>query len=435
MANNDWASASYIMVMMYWNSARTTSDTSYMEYLHKANELAVRAGDNARLGNNLINTGRAYLSLNEPGKALSYLKEGYRYDQMGNMNGNAYSEVSLAKAYLALDSLIQAREMAMKGMNSAVSTNETRFLPGCYEVLARIFLKAGVPDSAQYYLAKSVCQLTANRDSTMYPGMYQRFAEISTGLGEYQNALRFLDTSYQQYQRIMETNNQNDLDDVRAVFDYKVQRAEIKELAAKNKFQKERSRRILILLTGILLILLVVSSLSALLFRQNKKLVKSYRFIINRNQELVTLNKTLLESRITNSRAKLTRDIPNEANLAHQLKDILEQGEIVKDPELSLPRLADRLNTNTSYLSAVINTVFGVNFKTLINQARITAAQEMLHNEKYKHFSIEGIGQESGFKSRSGFITTFKQFTGVTPSIYRNEYAHSFSSDNSFIKL
>ncbi|MEL6700021.1 MAG: AraC family transcriptional regulator [Bacteroidota bacterium] len=35
------------------------------------------------------------------------------------------------------------------------------------------------------------------------------------------------------------------------------------------------------------------------------------------------------------------------------------------------------------------------------------------------HYTLEAIAQEAGFKSKSSFHATFKQYTSLTPAQYR----------------
>jgi YesN/AraC family two-component response regulator len=105
--------------------------------------------------------------------------------------------------------------------------------------------------------------------------------------------------------------------------------------------------------------------------------------------------------------------------IAKKLEELMQKEKIFKDSEINLNKLAKLLNTNTSYLSQVINKHFKSNFKNYINAYRIEEAQKMFTDPKFDHYSIFGIGYEVGFKSKSSFNSAFKKITGVTPSIFR----------------
>ncbi len=79
--------------------------------------------------------------------------------------------------------------------------------------------------------------------------------------------------------------------------------------------------------------------------------------------------------------------------------------------------LAVDLNTNKGYLSQMINEEFSLNFYNFINQYRIEEAKDLLLNNNY--YSIQGIAENSGFKSISSFNTAFKKTTGMSPSVFR----------------
>ena len=51
-----------------------------------------------------------------------------------------------------------------------------------------------------------------------------------------------------------------------------------------------------------------------------------------------------------------------------------------KDPDYSAKKLAKELKTNTRYLSAVINSRFGMNYCCLVNEYRIKDALHLLTN-------------------------------------------------------
>lgn len=78
------------------------------------------------------------------------------------------------------------------------------------------------------------------------------------------------------------------------------------------------------------------------------------------------------------------------------------------------------IDTLPRYVSQTVNEIFRCNFSTYVNQVRIREAMRRLgNNPKYAYYSIEGIAESVGFKSRSGFTAWFKRIAGLSPSEYR----------------
>ncbi len=106
--------------------------------------------------------------------------------------------------------------------------------------------------------------------------------------------------------------------------------------------------------------------------------------------------------------------------LLAQLADLMETG-IHKNSKLKLKAVAEELNIPTHQLSQVLNDNLGKSFNVYINEYRIKAACQLLKTPH--NLSLEGIGYEVGFNSKSTFFTTFKKITGKTPAQYQQEIA------------
>jgi AraC-like DNA-binding protein len=87
--------------------------------------------------------------------------------------------------------------------------------------------------------------------------------------------------------------------------------------------------------------------------------------------------------------------------------------------ELSMDIIAAELQVPKYQLTEVLNTRIGKNFFQFVNGFRIEAVKHMLADRKNR-YSIEAIGYECGFSSKSSFFTVFKNITGQTPLEYRN---------------
>ena len=109
---------------------------------------------------------------------------------------------------------------------------------------------------------------------------------------------------------------------------------------------------------------------------------------------------------------------PNEARtLATQLAVLFREKEVYKDPALKLSDVARRLEVSPHYLSQYLNDNLGKSFSTFLNEHRVSAAEAMVHT--HHQITLEAIGNECGFKSKSSFYTAFKKCKGVTPAQFK----------------
>lgn len=96
-----------------------------------------------------------------------------------------------------------------------------------------------------------------------------------------------------------------------------------------------------------------------------------------------------------------------------------EQNEDYLDPSMSLNVLSENLNTNTKYLSEIINTHKNKNFHSYINELRVNYIIDKLRNDPvYLKYKVSHLAEEAGFSSHSLFSTVFKQVTGLSPAAY-----------------
>lgn len=99
-------------------------------------------------------------------------------------------------------------------------------------------------------------------------------------------------------------------------------------------------------------------------------------------------------------------------------RDALAAGGWWRDPELSLPRLARHLGTNTSYLSRAFNDGLGQSFNAVVNALRVDAALAELAGPSPPD-DLLAMALRLGFNSKTSFNRLFKARTGRTPSQVR----------------
>lgn len=92
------------------------------------------------------------------------------------------------------------------------------------------------------------------------------------------------------------------------------------------------------------------------------------------------------------------------------------------DPKYTARRLADDLQTNTRYISAVVAVRFGMNYTSLVNFHRVRDALYLLTDRRFVKKRIGEIAEMVGFANRQSFYAAFYKLKGLTPKQYRQEY-------------
>lgn len=98
---------------------------------------------------------------------------------------------------------------------------------------------------------------------------------------------------------------------------------------------------------------------------------------------------------------------------------LIVEKELFLDPNITLENAAKELNTPKHILSQYLNEQLKKTFSTFINELRIEKAKQLLQTKS--NYTIESIGYESGFNSKSTFFTAFKKLTGQTPFEYQKK--------------
>ena len=100
-----------------------------------------------------------------------------------------------------------------------------------------------------------------------------------------------------------------------------------------------------------------------------------------------------------------------------RLEKVMTEKELFKNPNLKVNDLAREINVSGHQLSQVLNDNIRKNFTLFVNEYRIKEACNILSQPT--NLTIEAIGDEVGFNSKSTFFATFKKIKGTTPSAFQ----------------
>lgn len=213
-----------------------------------------------------------------------------------------------------------------------------------------------------------------------------------------------------------------------------------KEIVSINRSKHKLMVGFWVSITVIAVICLIVYALrrhNRILAGKNRDLFWRYTEIIRQQEfhnrqkeqyekELAQLREEIGKSATTSDvsdRKKYEKSILTEQEkftIAENIKKIFTENPEITSEGFSLARLSCLVCSDSKRVSQVMNEVLGKNFYTLLAEARIRlACQCLIDTEHYGHLTIEAIAAETGFKSRSNFVKTFKSVIGMTPSEFK----------------
>jgi AraC-like DNA-binding protein len=100
-----------------------------------------------------------------------------------------------------------------------------------------------------------------------------------------------------------------------------------------------------------------------------------------------------------------------------RLKKVMTEKELFRDPDLKVNDLAREIKVSGHQLSRVLNDTLQKNFTQFINEYRVNEACKILSAET--NWTIDAVGEEVGFNSKSTFFAAFKKFKGLSPNAWQ----------------
>ena len=124
-----------------------------------------------------------------------------------------------------------------------------------------------------------------------------------------------------------------------------------------------------------------------------------------------------VQSKYANKKIK-----PDDAQLMlGRLENAMREKGVFKNANLKLNDLANEINVSPHQLSQLLNDTLGKGFTLYVNEYRIGEACKILSSAD--NLTVEAIGEEVGFNSKSTFFSAFKKLKGMTPAVYQQSVA------------
>ena len=283
--------------------------------------------------------------------------------------------------------------------------------------LGKLFFKINKPDSALYYIDLSNRLANENR-------ILKVEAENCLTLSKYEESKGYTKKAFEHYKQYIKLKDSvfnldifGDINQLQRLYEITKTNQQIEQYAIEQQINKRTIyyQKILWITTSVVLFLMCLVSL--FIYFQKRNLNRAYKSLFEKNIEIIGLENGTSEKNGEKPRKSTITDDKQE-ELLHKILTVMEDTATICDPDFSLDKLSELVQSNQNYVSQVINIALKKNFRTFLNGYRIKEAQRLFSEPDSSKYTIETLSLMSGFKSSSAFRNTFKEVTGVSPSFY-----------------
>lgn len=389
--------------------------------------------------NLLANLIGAYCSTGNTEKARTYFDEMKYIDLKEKNYKDCYTLQAEAFIYKTEKNYRKAIETNIK-MTDIINREKDHAainIAFIYSELADIYSQINMEDSALYYFRKTYDMAENSSNSELKRASLKGLWKIYEKKGDDKLADHY---NYLRLQLLDSLYNYTEFNQIKSMQEiYEMNKVE-KEIIHLKEIEKEKSRAIAYqyrLFAITLVVLAIVTTVCVIFYRQKKKISQSYRKLYEKNEELLAVaeenarirkkineNENAAETDNGKDSAQKKDRLPEETKekLINDIMMVVNNPDIICDSQFNQRKLAELINSNTAYISMVINDKYHQNFSSFINEYRIRLAQKRLADqENYGNYTIKAIAESVGYKSQANFIQAFKAVTGITPSTYQKE--------------
>lgn len=320
------------------------------------------------------------------------------------------------EALLKNDSQTAIKKFSLMIRDNDAQDNPDRFNVMAYSKMIDLELKANQLEAALVALHKADSTALACKAKDLQVMVYQQYHQLYLKLGDKRMAADYQLLYFRTKDQLQNRGKLQSIGKMHFIDELNKSNEQVRKLYEQRRIQW------LFLAISILILLIVIVFL-IIIFHNYRKLQAAYERIYLQNVE-----KIKQDDEKQNNMDKAKAEKPAETwNQQQALIDaVFANNQEICSPNFSLNRLAELTGQKYWNMSHILKEIYGKNFNTLLNEYRIQEACRRLNNpESYGNYTIEGIALSIGFKSRSNFVTVFKNLVGMAPSSYQKIAKHT----------
>ena len=126
-------------------------------------------------------------------------------------------------------------------------------------------------------------------------------------------------------------------------------------------------------------------------------------------------------------------ELSNRKVLFDQLLSLLEREKLYLNPELDKNELVAKLGTNKKYLYQATKHIGKTHLNQILNRYRVYEAKKIIEQSSHSENTElpDDLYARAGFAAKSSYYRIFKEFTGITPKEYAQEFSKSLLNPQS----
>jgi len=253
--------------------------------------------------------------------------------------------------------------------------------------------------------------------------LYLRISEAETALGRYREALDYFKSYHSQADSIFNVERERSINELRVRYDAERQ----ENMLRKSEIDLIRQQRRFQLLLLLLLFAVGISTVVYILYRRKDKM---YKQIVRQQYEFLKKEKKAAQPAMPppgptspqTEKPSPDRDdhAVRDAELFARIEYLMQTEGVYRQNDLTIERLAERLDTNRTYISRAINQQAGKTFSSYVNSYRIDEAVRRL-SDVDDDTPLKALAQMLGYNHLQTFYTSFQSAIGMPPSKYREK--------------
>lgn len=418
--------------------SHSKGDSLALENAQAVYDYGIRSKDNEQISMGAYYLAMYYYMHKDYAKAEKYLAvatdtyKRYPYEDIASVY------VLYSKVYLSKGNFDKAEEYIKEAVNLAKRFSQGSMEVDAYLAYAEILYKKGQYQSSNEMLAHAISKAEDAGITSKAADCYRIMALNYDKLGNHTKAAEYFEKANTLFIEMAELNMER-LSHEQLV----MQQIEQSEVDAAIKQQEIHAQRtFLIMLTIVIVVLIALLAYAVISYRHRNQLYKS---IVRQNtrsiaqqkdmkkqieqltqqlQQATADNATKEEMRAAKAAEREPASIDEEKmeRLYSRLCYLMDNERMYAEAQLTRERMAERLDTNRTYLTKIIKEKTGMSYAEFINSYRINEAIRILSDKDKIDYPLKQIWSDLGFSSPSTFFKLFQQAVGITPSVYRKQF-------------